>query len=262
MDREYGAHYGELYRRHWWWRAREAAILDVIQWLRTGRGAGRFLDVGCGDALFFDQLSQFGTVEGVEPESALVSEESRSRFRIHLGGFDDSYHPQGQFDVVLFLDVLEHLDDPAGALRRAADLLVPGGVIVVTVPAYRWLWTHHDDLNHHRTRYSPDTLRTLALSANCGVVRLQHLFQALVVAKLGVRLLERIVKSDPRPPGIPRPPINRFLLGICRFELALQRIIRVPIGSSLLAVLVPNHGGAIETGVRSEHQANPMDRVE
>src|SRR5436190_189838 len=73
VDATYAQEYRELYERHWWWRARERFILDELARLRPAAGWGAILDVGCGDALFFDALSRFGDVEGVEPDASLVT---------------------------------------------------------------------------------------------------------------------------------------------------------------------------------------------
>src|SRR2546426_4518668 len=61
-------------RRHWWWRARERLILDVLRRLRPGAGWSAILDVGCGDGLFFERLAEFGPVEGVERSEEHTSE--------------------------------------------------------------------------------------------------------------------------------------------------------------------------------------------
>ena len=63
MDPEYGLAYRELYRRHWWWRAREELIVRTLRSLRPpAAGRGTTLDVGCGDGLLFDRLAEFGAV--------------------------------------------------------------------------------------------------------------------------------------------------------------------------------------------------------
>ena len=111
MDRDYGLKYRNLYENHWWWRARECAILTRFEAI-SSVGEHRILDIGCGDGLFFDKLSAFGDVHGVEVNRQLVSPDNPHRDRIHVGPFDDSYQPGRQFSVILMLDVLEHLPDP------------------------------------------------------------------------------------------------------------------------------------------------------
>ena len=234
MDPAYGARYEDLYRRHWWWRAREAAILLELRRLRPAGGFRRILDVGCGNGLFFDRLSELGEVEGVEPDAALLDPEGPWRRAIHAVPFDDTFQPGHRFGAILFLDVLEHLDDPAAALRHAVELLAPGGVIVCTVPAFQWLWTSHDVLNHHRRRYNRPAVRRLAEQAGMTITRERYLFQWLVPAKLAVRLLERLRTSPPRSPTVPPEPLNGFLRIISRMQERVTSVIPVPFGGSLM----------------------------
>src|SRR5437763_7260054 len=120
MDAQYAAAYPELYRRHWWWRAREAILLRRIARLLRGRGPARILDVGCGAGLFFDALAQFGHVEGIEADRAAIADAGRWRPRIRTGELDASYASDAPLDLILLLDVLEHVSDPESLLRRAA----------------------------------------------------------------------------------------------------------------------------------------------
>jgi 2-polyprenyl-3-methyl-5-hydroxy-6-metoxy-1,4-benzoquinol methylase len=234
VDPAYGAGYEDLYRHHWWWRAREAAILLELRRLRPVGKFPRILDVGCGNGLFFDRLSALGTVEGVEPDATLLDPAGPWRKVIHAVPFDDAFQPDHRFDVILMLDVLEHLDDPAGALRHAVELLAPGGVIVCTVPAFQWLWTSHDVLNHHRRRYNRPQFRALAAHAGMRITGERYLFQWLVPAKLAVRLLERLRNSPPRPPTVPPEPLNGFLRIVSRIQERVTSVIPVPFGGSLM----------------------------
>jgi SAM-dependent methyltransferase len=236
MDPEYGRRYRDLHRRHWWWRARERLILAVLERLAPPGGFGRILDVGCGDGLLFAALSGLGEVEGVEPDAAIVSRAQTPHGRIHVRPFDPTFQPRARYGLILMLDVLEHLDQPAAAARHAADLLEDGGVLVVTVPALRWLWTTHDVLNEHRTRYRRDELVRLLTAAGLIVERSRYCFRWLVPAKLAVRAKERIWNGHPHPPSVPPAPLNRLLYGLTRAEEALLGRFAGLIGSSVLAV--------------------------
>lgn len=191
MDSRYATVYADLYRRHWWWRAREAAVVATIQELALPRPA-QILDVGCGDALFFDRLEEFGAVEGLEVDASLVSAETRQTRRVFVQPFDAAFDPGKRYDLILMLDVLEHVPDPEAALRHATHLLEPGGYLLVTVPALRWLWTSHDDFNQHRTRYHRDELGQELRHAGLAVEALRFLFLWPVVGKIGVKLKEKL----------------------------------------------------------------------
>ena len=236
MDPEYGKLYRDLYNHHWWWRAREAALLQALTALQPPRGWTRILDVGCGDGLFFDRLLTFGEVEGVEPAAELVEPTGPHRHRIHVCPFDDRFQPGHSYDLILMLDVLEHLDNPVGALRRALDLLMPAGLVIITVPAFMVLWTNHDVVNHHRTRYTKNTLRSVAQQAGMRIDHERYWFQWMFPIKVITGVAERVSRRPPAPARIPAPWLNRLLYGWSRLERSLLDPLRLPFGSSLLAI--------------------------
>ena len=98
-------------------------------------GEIRILDVGCGAGLFFDALQHFGHVEGIESDSTMVSAAGKWRNRIRCDGLDEGYAPSAPFDVILMLDVLEHVIDPDVVLRRATRILSPTGRILINMPS-------------------------------------------------------------------------------------------------------------------------------
>jgi 2-polyprenyl-3-methyl-5-hydroxy-6-metoxy-1,4-benzoquinol methylase len=239
MDTQYGARYRELFERHWWWRARERLIVDALQAHRPPAGWGNVLDVGCGDGLFFGTLAQLDgvtLVEGVEPTRELVSPDGPHAARIHVRPFDVSFDPGRRYSLVLMLDVLEHLADPVTALRHALALLEPGGVFLATVPAFRALWTRHDDLNHHHRRYDKRSFRALANAAGLRIDEARYFFHWTAVAKLVTRIVEAIIPGEPRPPSVPPTSINAALLALSHFEQRLTAGLPMPFGSSLLVV--------------------------
>lgn len=74
MQADYAQSYRTLWERHWWWRSREALLLDRIGRLDRLAPIRRILDVGCGDGLFFERLGRFGRVEGLEPDASLLGD--------------------------------------------------------------------------------------------------------------------------------------------------------------------------------------------
>jgi SAM-dependent methyltransferase len=238
MDPDYLAQYRDLYANHWWWRAREAFILDALGQRRAAQAKGRILDIGCGDGLFFDQLSRFGEVEGVEPDASIVTPDGPWASRIAICRFDETFQPGHRYDQILVLDVLEHVADPSALLHHAIRLLEPEGFMIVTVPAIPALWTSHDDLNEHRARYTRQSLDALARTAGARVERSSYFFQWLAAAKLAVRLKESLRQPEPKSPEIPPRWLNVLLERVSRLEQETVSRLPMPFGASLLAVLV------------------------
>lgn len=236
MRADYGQRYRELYQRHWWWRAREAAILDALRQHAPPQGWRRILDVGCGDGLFFEPLSRLGEVEGVEAAGDLVSPALVRSGRVHVSSFDRSFHPGKRYSLILMLDVLEHLADPGEALQHALSLLEPGGILFVTVPAFKLLWTNHDILNAHFTRYTKHSFRDLARCAGLRIDTARYFFQWIFPAKLAARAGERIFHLQPRPPAIPPRWLNQALYTLSRLEERTLGALPCPFGSSLMVL--------------------------
>ncbi len=236
MDPSYAALYRELHEKHWWWRDRQLHVLAHLRRVSKARKKGAILDIGCGDALLLEELEAFGRPEGLEPDAAIVSSERRERWTIHLCPFDERFQPGKQFALILMLDVLEHLDDPDGALRHIARLLEPGGLLISTVPASRALWTNHDDLNRHRTRYSRLELEREIRGAGLEIETFEYFFHWLVPIKLLVRGIEKVTGAQPKPPRLPHPLSNRLFHFITRLEQMTWGKLGLPFGTSILAV--------------------------
>jgi SAM-dependent methyltransferase len=238
MRSEYAEGYAELYRRHWWWRSREEYLVGILRRYLPSQRSSRILDVGCGAGLFFGRLSEFGSVRGIETDSTMKTGRPEIDDRIHWGTLD-SFPADTTFDAILMLDVLEHLADPGSPLRRALSLVADRSVLVATVPAFRSLWTSHDDLNEHFERYTKRTFGDLLRTAGWRVEMLQYFFHWTFPAKLAVRLVESLRPrrhGAPELPRIPSRPLNRALYLLSRLEQRYLAPVGLPFGSSLLAV--------------------------
>ena len=236
MDRDYGKSYRDLFENHWWWRARTKFVIETLRRYRPAAGWPTILDIGCGDGLFFEYLKQFGEVEGIEPCAELVNPHNPDRERIHIAPFDEHFTPSHKYSLILMLDVLEHLAEPMRALSHAMELLMPEGVLMATVPAFTLLWTNHDVLNHHFTRYTAHSFRKVACGAGLDIKEERYLFHWTFPVKLGVRLVERTLRLKPTPPAIATKGINQFLYGITRFEQIALSHLPIPFGTSLMVV--------------------------
>ncbi len=209
----------------------------MLQQALAGRAPGRVLDVGCGDGLFFDALSQFGEVEGVELDASIVDPRGPHAARIYLQPFDEQFLPGNRYSLILMLDVLEHLADPQAALRHAHELLDDDGLLLITVPAFNALWTAHDDWNHHRTRYTKRTFRQLATAAGLELSEARYFFHWTCPVKLAMRLKESLATSKPRPARVPPRWLNRSLQAMSLLEQHTLGRLPMPFGSSLLTLV-------------------------
>jgi 2-polyprenyl-3-methyl-5-hydroxy-6-metoxy-1,4-benzoquinol methylase len=161
MERVVYQQMAELDQRHWWYRARREILADLIRREAMPPAAGRILEIGCGTGHNLAMLAEFGEVDAVEldDEARAIAQQRLGREVMNaplpeLTGLGDR-----RYDLVAALDVIEHVDDDAAALTAIAGKLKPGGKLVMTVPAHRWMWSAHDVVNHHKRRYSKAALR-------------------------------------------------------------------------------------------------------
>lgn len=235
MDARYAQRYRELFDHHWWWRAREQVVVEAISACAPAEGFGDILDIGCGDGLFFPVLRHFGQPVGLEADAALVSDARKAAGEIVVTPFDQRFRPGKQFGLIVMLDVLEHLDDDCAAIRHVFSLLRPGGTLLLTVPAFRTLWTQHDELNQHRTRYTRGRLEAVLHDGGLTIDRMRYFFHWLVPLKLLVRLKEALSHRPAEPASVPGHLSNRFWLALSLLEQATWGRIPWPVGTSLIA---------------------------
>ena len=225
--------------RHWWYRGRRRVLRAQLDRLPIPPGA-RLLDAGCGSGRTLDELARRGRVSGVDTSPEAVAAARRRGHRdVRVARVERLPFPDGTFDLVTCLDVVEHTPDDRATLAELRRVTRPGGLLVVTVPAYQALWSWHDVVNRHFRRYDSASLRAAAREAGWDVVRDTHFNSLLLAPAAAVRLAQRRRHAHPRSDLELTPPALDGLLELpLRLEAGLVRAgLRLPAGLSLLAVL-------------------------
>jgi SAM-dependent methyltransferase len=227
--------------RHWWYRGRRRVLKRTIDGLGLPPRA-RVLDAGCGSGRNMVDLARWGTVTGVElSEAAAEAARGRHVGEVVEGSVLEMPFAPASFDLVVCLDVIEHLQDDRAALRELRRVLAPGGALLITVPAYQWLWSGHDVVNHHHRRYSRATLRRAAQDAGWECQRATHFNSLLLPVAVALRALDRLharATESSLDLWVPPAPLNWLLQQPLNLEAALiGRGGTIPAGLSLLAVL-------------------------
>ena len=229
----------ELDERHWWYRARREVLRELIRRRIRLPADARILEVGCGMGHNFQMLRGFGRLDAVELDGAARAIASR-----RLGhAVMDSPLPQltgvemHAYDLIAMLDVLEHLDEDRAALVSLAARLRPGGRILITVPAHPWMWSAHDEVNHHKRRYTRRTLAAVVADAGLKLETLRWFNSLLFPLAAVARLVGRITGKEDSDDKLPPAPVNRLFEKI--FGLERYAIGRVPLppGVSLAAIV-------------------------
>jgi SAM-dependent methyltransferase len=240
MDRDYEQQTFQAEDRHWWYRGRRTVLERVLDGLALGEPI-RILDAGCGSGRNMVDLARRGTVTGVELSGPSV-EKARERGcgEVIEGSVLEMPFPDDSFDLAVSLDVIEHLEDDLGALRELRRVVAPGGALLVTVPAYGWLWSGHDEINHHQRRYTMRSLRTVAQQAGWREDRTSYFNSLLLPVAIVLRVLDRFSRKTTESSldlWVPPEPVNRALeVPLMLESQMIARGGRIPAGLSLLSV--------------------------
>ncbi|HEV3122410.1 MAG TPA: class I SAM-dependent methyltransferase, partial [Isosphaeraceae bacterium] len=224
---------------YWWYKTRRELVVKLVQGLELSPGA-RILDVGCGTGATAAALGALGRVAAADL-SPLALERCRRRGVAELLQARAEALPlrSDSCDVIVAIDIIEHIDDDLGALRELRRVLRPGGCAVITVPAYQMLWSEHDVALMHKRRYVASQLKARMKQAGFETVRLTYAVGLLLPLALA-RLLKRAPRADREPQALiwqlPRV-LNAALVGLQRFENALLGQVNLPFGLSVVAVV-------------------------
>jgi len=236
MDPAYAAVHAEEDRAHWWFLGRRAVILAELA-RRLPAGRGRLVELGCGSGGMLEALGRFGTAIGVETDPVLRARARERGLDVRAGALPDAIPLEnGRWDAVCLFDVLEHVDEEANALAACRRLLAPGGRLFVTVPAYAWLWSRHDELLGHRRRYTAGRLRRAAEEAGFAVERLTYFNTLLAPAIMAVRLARAALRRPGHDLDRPAPLVNRALAACFAAEARFLGWLSPPFGISILLV--------------------------
>lgn len=234
--------------RHWWFASRTRALMTLMDAVTPPGGDASILDVGCGAGNMIHHLSRYGRVYGVEIDPRPVAVANERGYNVRQGDavkgipFEDA-----SFDLVTTLDTIEHNEEDMAILRECCRVLRPGGYVVVTVPAFMWLWSHNDVINAHVRRYTAGELKEKLEEAGFEIHRVTYnntlifpLAAPLIMLRRGNEPElashhfdedEYQVEMEPA-----SPPVNAVLKLVGCIEAGLLKWFNLPFGTSIIAV--------------------------
>jgi SAM-dependent methyltransferase len=234
MDERLYELFFKIEETHWWFVARRAILIKYLRHRIGGKGL-TLLDVGCGTGAVLAEASSHFTAYGMDSsELAIGLCRKRGLTNLYVGTLKE-YPASRKFDVILLLDVIEHIDDDLDVLQQALARLHESGHVLITVPAYQWLWSSHDVVNHHKRRYTRTRLKTVVSSAGFHVNHLTYFNTLLFPLALLWRVFARLTnKQQTDDFAIPSHPINAVLTAIFRLEQYVLPYAPLPFGLSVL----------------------------
>lgn len=224
---------------YWWFVGRRAVLDTVLRWF--GKRTHVAVDIGCGSGRNMQLLAHHAdVVMGLDRSPAALELAAGHGFQ--TANADGHAIPLADCSVDLLsaLDVLEHLDDDMRALEEFHRVLRPDGLLLVTVPAYRFLWSEHDEALMHRRRYVASELHVKLTRSGFRVLKRSYAVFFTFFPIVFYRLFRGLFPKDPLAPKashIELPGLlNNFLIRLLRFEAWMTRAINLPWGTSIVVL--------------------------
>jgi SAM-dependent methyltransferase len=237
------AEYAEMHKLenfYWWFVARRRLLDWLVGDISREFNRPAILDVGCGTGINSGVLAKHGdTISTDASEEALGFSRSRGIDGLVRSHVESLPFAASTFDVITALDVLEHIGDDLRALDELLRVTRNGGVLVITVPAYGFLWSEHDEALHHRRRYAASELRNKLTNAGFEVERISYYITFLFFPILFMRFAQSVLKKSihAKTSHIILPKwLNSFLIAILGFERVLLRWMNFPFGVSIVCL--------------------------
>ncbi len=212
---------GRVLSDHWYYRSKAAALYQMLRGVRFER----VLDIGAGSGIFAKELLSNRAKSAICVDPAYEQDERAESFEgrpirfLRNAGTTDA-------DLVLLMDVLEHVDDDVGLLRSSAASAAAGAHLLVTVPAFQCLFSAHDRFLEHKRRYTGRRLASVVGEAGLELLTIRYFFLLLLPVAATMRLLSR--SQEPKSSLREHSPVaNGLLYWLHRVELPLLRVNRL-----------------------------------
>lgn len=244
MDRSVYAAHAALESDHWWFAARRKIVTAIMDRLDLPpRDKAEIYEIGCGTGGNLEMLTEYGRVfaSEMDEEACAIAGGKCEVATVERGYLPDApRYADKTFDLILMLDVLEHIPDDRAALNALKQHMRGDTKLLLTVPAYKFLWSNHDVLNHHHRRYTRNGLVDL-LQAEGYKVSVASYFNTILFP---LAAFERLVISRFRPKRekeevLSMPPgwLNRLVYSVFGLEAPLLRNgFGFPFGISIVIV--------------------------
>jgi len=229
--------YSQHERKYWWFVGRRNTISKVLNQYLSGNNYN-ILDWGCGTGANFKMLEKFGNVLGIDASNTAINEcKSKGIENVQFNEAIDTFKSKVSYDLFTNFDVLEHIEDDNKFSRNIHRHLKKGSFVLVTVPAYQFLWSKLDEIVGHKRRYKRSELVLKFENNGFNVLMASYFNTILSPVFIIIRLLQKISNKNQSLDDLiinVHPIINNILKRILMIEGELVQKFSLPFGTSII----------------------------
>lgn len=230
------------FEKTYWWHVGKKRLVVALMDTYVGKKDLKILEIGSGGGEISKELLSYGKVYANDiSDYALQLCKEKGVSGLILGDITEldlsKYHET--FDVVLALDVLEHIQDDVKAIQVVKGLLKPGGTFLINVPAYKFLWSAHDEVLHHKRRYTGYEISMKLSTQGFSIIKKTHFVFFMFPVMASFKFFSNFISRDynPKTAYIKLPDsLNSLMVKILEFEILLLKKFNLPFGTTLSVV--------------------------
>lgn len=217
---------------HWWFKARREIIDTILKDLNLKEP--KILEIGCGTGGNLKMLKKYGDTSAIEMDEFAVNYANKEFKNVQQGYLPNNIPFDEKFDLICMFDVLEHIEEDKLSIEVLKKHLNPNGILLITVPAYQWLYGSHDKFLHHKRRYSLNQIESIL--KDFSILKKSYFNTFLFPLVVLSRIIDKLIPHKDNSLGynIPNKIINSFFYKIFKLEKNLLTKYSFPFGSSIL----------------------------
>jgi len=220
---------------HWWFTVRRRLLKSILSSIKVPVNSIT-LDIGCGTGsnlreLVLAGLSPIGLDQSIY---ALTLVRNKGEFPLLAGDLNSLPFKTKSIGLVIAMDIFEHLNNDADGIRESYRILKNGGILILTVPAFKSLWGIQDVVTAHKRRYSKREITYKLRETGFHILRSSYfnffLFFPILITRRIIHLLGLKIESENK---VNSPLINFFLKAIFSLEIYTLKFLSFPFGVSI-----------------------------
>lgn len=234
------SHYNDVHHyenQHWWHQSKFNLITSTITSLNL-KPSATILDVGCGTGQILIALKNYTNIYGIDYQKKAVAIcRSKGLKNVSVGNAQKTKYPSNFFDCLIVLDVLEHVNEEQ-ALSEFYRILKPKGFLIITVPAYQWMWSKWDEILMHQKRYTKVSLAQALKTHHFKITKLTYLYSFILLPTFVIRKVKsKFMKKYTSDLSLSSNKYtNSLLLKLSKHERNLTNYVSLPFGLSVYCV--------------------------